>query len=417
MSSALVKKVKQYASDIVINNLDEDSFLDYAQKLESLRKRIKDYDNAMHTFLQEEVDLYKQKEQNGQSIDKFNIETIEMAKKLLENAKQIRRNNTKKTSKVDTNILTAPTFFVGKKKELLNYAKEGKPLTFVQDGVKSVTYENVKGYLLTYNDARTLFALLDLLSEQGNGNKLSFTKYQLLNKMNLVDGGRQYQIVSESLEKLRNTFILLHQAYDIKERQRFRSSRFPLISSEHFQVDTKNEKVISTTHEIEFSDYVCESIQNGNYSLISLALWDEIETDSGKGVYSMITGISNMENNEEYVKEGIFEIPINIVYKHLKLENPKPAKNKDIVEKGCNELQDIEVIEEFYFKKAGNRVTSIVIKPSQWLNELLSKKKHLPSVEQLDLPLELNSSADADKNLPEIKQIKLETLLDEETDK
>lgn len=419
MSSALVKKVEQFATLIVEKNLNEDCYEEYAEKIESLRKyRIKDYDKALSVFLQSELDLYKQKESNGQSIDKADIKALETAKKLLENAKQIRRNNTTQTSKVDTNILTASPFFVGRKRDHLKNAKEEKAITFVHDGVKSLTYHNVKGHLLTYNDAKTLFALMDMLSEQGNGNVLSFTKYQLLNKMNVVDGGRQYQIVSESLEKLRNTFILLHQAYDIKERKRFESERFPLIKSEKFIIDTdkKGEKVLSTTHKIEFSDYVCESIHNGNYSLISLALWDEIETDSGKGVYSMITGISNMENNEIYIRDGIFEIPINIVYKHLRLENPKPAKNREIVEKGCNELQNIEVIQEFYFKKSGNRVTSIVIEPSQWLTDLLSKKRHLSSIEQLDLPLSLSTDAAAleDGATSSFEQLNLSIILEED---
>ncbi|MED4284749.1 replication initiator protein A [Priestia megaterium] len=390
-SSALIKKVEQFATTIVSKNLDESSIEEYAQKVESIKKyRTKDYDKSLSHFLQKEVDIYKDKESNGNNFDKSTVKILDTAKKLLAMAKKIRRNN-RQASKVDTNILTASPFFVGRKRELIKQGKERGYISFEHNGVKKLTYENKLGELLTYNDAKTLFALFALWDEQGKDDWLSFTKYQLLNKMNLVDGGRQYQIVHESIEKLKNTWVVLHEAYFIEKGKRDVTKEFPLIIGHNSITESfDNGNLKSTTYEIRFSEFIYKSIQNGNYSLISLALWDEIDSDSGKAIYSMISGISNMEDNSQYLQDDMFVIPLNVVYKHLKLENPKPAKNREVVEKGCAELQSIEVIKEFNIEKVAPKTFNLVIEPSDWLNNILSKKKVLPNVEQVNLPLLMN---------------------------
>ncbi|WP_456364196.1 replication initiator protein A [Priestia aryabhattai] len=387
-SSALIKKVEQFATNIVSKNLGENALEEYAHKVASIKKyNTKDYDKSLSHFLQKEVALYKEKESNSKNFEKAKVHIVETSKKLLEMTIKIRRNN-RETSKVDTNILNAPPFFVGRKRELIKQGKEKGYISFEHNGVKKLTYENKLGELLTYNDAKTLFALFALWDEQGNDDWLSFTKYQLLNKMNMVDGGRQYQIVHESIEKLKNTWVILHEAYFVEKRKRDVTKEFPLIIGHNSITDSfENGNLKSTTYEIRFSEFIYKSIHNGNYSLISLALWDEIDSDSGKAIYSMISGISNMEDNSQYLKDGNFEIPVNTVYNHLKLENPKPAKNKEVVEKGCAELQSIEVIKEYSFEKVGPKTYNLVIEPSDWLNNILSKKKHLSNVEQVDLPL------------------------------
>lgn len=388
MSSALTKKVEQYASSIIKKNTtpDLDIISEYAEKIEAIKKyRQKDYEKALKEFLEDELNLYKQKENSGKTIDASSFYILDISKKILEKATQIRRENNRKTSKVDTNILTAPCFFVGRNRELIREGKEKGFITFEQNGVKQLTYHNYQGELLTYNDAKTLIALFALWDEQGYENKVAFTRYQLLNKMNLVDGGRQYQIVSDSIEKLKSTWVILHAAFDVEKGKKGVTRESPLLYEHNTFDNTENGGIRSTVYEIRFSDFMYQSVLNGNYSLISLALFDEIDTDSGKAVYSMITGISNMEDNSLYFNNGFFKLPIDIVYKHLKLENPKPAKNKDIVEKGCIELQNIEVIEEFEFEKNGNRVSSLVIRPSKWFNDLLQKKKQLNSIEHINL--------------------------------
>lgn len=393
--ATFTEKVEQFATNIVENKLGESSFSETAKKIESMRKyKIKDYDSALSHFLQEQLSLYQQKESNGMVINKTTIETLEVAKKLLETVKEIRRENNRQISKVDTNILTASPFFVGGSRELKKEGKEKGYITFEQGGLRKLTYHNEQGRLLTYNDAKTLFALFALWEDQGQDGYISFTEYQLLNKMNMLDGGNQYKILRESLEKLRSTSVVLQEAYDIESGQRFVTERFPLIIANKFTIDKDNNgNVRSKLYEIQLSPLIYKSMQNGYYSLISLALWDEIETDSGKGIYSMISGICNMESNSEYIREdGSYELPAKLVYDQLKLERPKPSQSKLTVENACQELKNIEIIDEFYFKSEGKRnvVKSLVIKPSNWLIDILSRSKNnsIGGTRQLKLQLD-----------------------------
>lgn len=392
--ATLAEKVEKLANDLVKKEMNESNFLDAAKKIEGMKKyKIKDYDTAFSHFLQQEVELYKQKEKNGKVIGKESIETIDTAKRILDQAKQIRRDRNKQTSKVDTNILTASPFFVGRNRKLIEEGKEKGYIAFEQGGIRKLTYHNDQGSLLTYNDAKTLFALFALWEEQGQTGWLSFTEYALLDKMNMGYGGRQYQILRDSLEKLRSTSVVLQEAFDIQSGKRYITERFPLIIADKFTLDEdESGRVRSKLYEIQFSPYIYESIQNGYYSLISLALWDEIGTDGGKAIYSMISGICNMDSNNDYIREdGSYELPVKTVYKQLKLENARNAFNKTVVERACEELKSIDVINEYYFKSVGSRVHSLVIEPSQWLNDVLSKSinnsKTINLSKQLNLPI------------------------------
>ncbi|MGF9891648.1 replication initiator protein A [Priestia megaterium] len=394
--SVFSDKVKEFAAELIQNDKkdDEIAFLEAAKRIEAMRKfKLTDFKVAKDLLQEEELKLYKQKEKNGKVIEKSVIETIETAVKLVEKARELRRVNSRLTSKVDTNILNATPFYPGRSKKLIDQGKKQGYITFEQEGVRKLTYHNDMGLLLTLNDAKTLFALFALWDDQGQNSWLSFTEYQLLDKMNMGYGGRQYQMLRDSLEKLRNTSVVFQDAYDIKTGTRYVTERFNLIIADREFIDEdQSGRVRSRKYEIQFSPHIYESIENGYYSLISLALWDELRTDTSKAIYSMISGIGNMANKEEYIREDqTYLLPINVVYKQLKLESPKPVRNKEVVERACEDLVNAEVIEKFYFmgSEKGNRVHSLVIKPSEWLINILSKTKQKPLIngEQLNLPL------------------------------
>src|SRR5690625_369067 len=91
-----------------------------------------------------------------------------------------------------------------------------------------MSYENQSGKLLTTNDAKTLLGLFALWSDQGFGDWVTFTEFQLLRKLNMDTGGRQYEMLRDSLNKLRETSLVLHEAYDKEKGTRFVTERFQL---------------------------------------------------------------------------------------------------------------------------------------------------------------------------------------------
>src|SRR5699024_6181503 len=106
-----------------------------------------------------------------------------------------------------------------------------------KSGVRKITYENDLGIMLTMADAKTLFALFSLWEEQNFSEWITFTEYKLLNKMNLKDGGEQYKNIRNSLEKLRNTSVIMKEAYDREKGKRQVTNRFKLIIADKFTED------------------------------------------------------------------------------------------------------------------------------------------------------------------------------------
>ncbi|MDA1674686.1 replication initiator protein A [Bacillus cereus group sp. TH152-1LC] len=348
--------------------------IEAAEKIESIKKfKIKDYESVINFFINEKLKLYEIKERKGGIVDKTEKTIFDIGKILIEKTKERRRERNRQTSHFDTNILSHAPFFVGgsrKRKE--KAAKEGHIL-IDKSGLRKMTYQNDLGMLLTCNDAKTLAALFALWGEQGMGETVKFTEYQLLDKLNAGIGGKQYQIIRDSLEKLRNTSVVLQEAYQLSEGKRTITERFQLIIADTFIVDEdEHGRVRSKEYSVAFSPYIHKSFQDGYCTLISLAVFDELETDAAKAIYLMISGMKDMDSNDAFIKlDGTLEIPITPVYETLFLENTK-SKNKIVVEKACEELKDIDVISDFYFSGKGRTVNSLVIEPSEWLRDVLS---------------------------------------------
>lgn len=125
-----------------------------------------------------------------------------------------------------------------------------------------MTYQNNLGHMLTMADAKTLIALFSLWEEQDYGEWVTFTEYQIVDRLDMGMGGRQYQLVRNSLDKLRNTSVVFQEAYEIETAQ---------------------------------------------------------------ALYVMISGIASMESTSKYIKEdGVYEIPLEEVYGTLFLEDRNP---------------------------------------------------------------------------------------------
>lgn len=82
-----------------------------------------------------------------------------------------------------------------------------------------MTYQNNLGHMLTMADAKTLIALFSLWEEQDYGEWVTFTEYQIVDRLDMGMGGRQYQLVRNSLDKLRNTSVVFQEAYEIETAQ------------------------------------------------------------------------------------------------------------------------------------------------------------------------------------------------------
>lgn len=359
------------------NLITELGIIEVATKIESTRKfKIKEYENVYNYFMAEKVKLYENIDLKGGSIDRQQKATLDVGIKITEKAKELRRERNRQTSRFDTNILShAPFFAGGSKKRKAEAAKEGSIL-IDKTGLRQMSYRNDKGVLLTCNDAKTLAGLFSIWEEQGWEDKVRFTTYQLVEKLNMGIGGKQYDIVAESLEKLGKTSVVLQEAYIRSEERTTITERFPLIIGEITKkVTDASGRVRSHENIIEFSPYIKKSFKDGYFTLISLAVFDELETEAAKAIYLMVSGMQGMDKKEEYIKpNGVLEIPLTTVYETLFLENSK-SKNKMAVERACEELKHIDVISNYYFVAEGKKLKALAIEPSEWLKGVLSNDK------------------------------------------
>lgn len=373
------KKVRDMKDDNPFGYVDGIDTL--AQSLEeNTQFHVKDYKAVINYFMDKELHIYKTEK------DKKEVEikavVYDMCKQVIEKALKYRRERNKKTSKVETNLLTHAPYFVGGSRKRKKKGREEGYILIEKSGVRKITYENDLGIMLTMADAKTLFALFSLWEEQNFSEWITFTEYKLLNKMNLKDGGEQYKNIRNSLEKLRNTSVIMKEAYDREEGKRQVTNRFKLIIADKFTEDFNYKgEIKSKTYEIQFSPYINTSLKSGYYSLISLTIFNDLELETAQGIYLMFVGINNMDRNEKYFnRQQNFEIPLEEVYESLFIESEK-HKRKGVVERGCEELKDVGVLDDFYFKNLKKKNESVVLVLSEWQRGVLNKKEQLGDLE------------------------------------
>ena len=371
-----------------VKKMMEDNPFGYVDGIDTLAKKleentqfhVKDYKAGINYFLDRELYIYKTEKDQKEVEDKTVV--YDVSKRVMEKAIKHRRERNKKTSKVETNLLTHAPYFVGGSRKRKKKGREEGYILIEKGGVRKLSYQNDLGIMLTMADAKTLFALFSLWEEQGFSDWITFTEYKLLNKMNLKDGGEQYKNIRNSLEKLRNTSVVMREAYDKEGGKREITNRFKLIIADKFTEDFNYKgEIRAKTYDIQFSPYINTSLKSGYYSLISLTIFNDLEIETAQGIYLMFVGINNMDRNDKYFnKQGNFEIPLEEVYESLFIESDK-HKRKGLIEKGCEELQDVGVLDDFYFKYLKKKNESIVLVLSDWQRSVLNKKEQLGEIE------------------------------------
>ena len=361
------------------SELDTYSIEQICKKVEKIRKyRVRDFEAALSYF---KNIIYFMKEESGISLgDKElkRLNVLEQSKIVIELIINNRRERNRAIS-VDTNILTHAPYFVGGSRTRKKEARDQGHILLEKGGIRTVTYENDTGEMLTMEDVQTLLALFYIWEKQGFGEWVTFTEHQILAAMNLTVGGKQYKQIRNSLNKLWNTSIVMHQAYDVEKGRREVTERFKLVvaDKETKEYHSTNGSLRSKTYDIQFSNYLGDSIKGGYYSFISLVVFNELEVDTARGLYLMMTGLNDMDRNDKYVRnDRSLEIDLKEVYSTLGIESA-PYRNRQLVEKGCEELQEAGVLDEFHFDYKGNRAVKLYLYPSEWHLSMINKKDKL----------------------------------------
>lgn len=391
----LVSKIEEISSELLnINKEVSDKDLENAaMTIEKFKKfRIKDYESAINYFNAQGFELFNSSDKN---VDRSKMTAIDLSKNIAVKGKSIRKaKNRSNASNVDTNILTHTPFFAGKPDKIKEKAEKGKPFIIDKEGHRKTTIQNDAGEVLGMPDAKTLTALFAIWSEKGTDDWFTFTEYQLLEKMNMAKGGKQYRMVKQSLEKLRLTSIVMQEAYNIKERKRTVTERFPLIIGEKFIIDEDEEtgRVKSKEYQIQFHQNLRTSYQNGYKTLISLPVFDELDNESAISIYLMLSGMNNMDGKDVYLKpDGRFEVPLQVIYENNMYSGPD-KKKKQTVDRAIGELIKAEIVSEYSYIKDGRTPVAVSIEPSPWFKTFInSDETNKGKIEQITLELNDNN--------------------------
>src|SRR5699024_1819237 len=77
--------------------------------------------------------------------------------------------------------------------------------------------------------------------------------------------------------------------------------------------------------------------------------------------------------DEYYTSKGEYIISLEKVYETLFIESNKYMR-KSIIEKGCEELKDVGVLKDYYFKNVGSKNEKLVMCTTEWQEDLLGKR-------------------------------------------
>ncbi|MFP3727113.1 replication initiator protein A [Priestia filamentosa] len=371
----LVEKVREASIQIIAENgtdISSEVVREVAQKIEKTSKlKVKEFDNVNYYITQEKLKLYEAGIKSG--VDKQEKAIYDISGDILNYAKEFRRERNKETSRIETNILSHAPFFAGGNHQLKRRAKAEGHVILDKSGLRKMTYENNLGAFLTCNDAKTLAGLFSLWSEQGSQEKVTFREYQLLERLNMDKGGKQYTLLRHSLAKLENTDVVFREAFELGKGQRTVTESFKLITAKTLTEDKDAKgRIINRELSLEFSPRIRKSFKEGYFTLISLALLDELESEAAKALYLMISAMQGMDRREEYLLEdGKLKIPLVTVYETLFLQNTN-FKNKTAVEKACEELKHHDIITEYELDPPGRRAKYLIIMPSSWVRDAIS---------------------------------------------
>lgn len=306
-------------------------------------------------------------------INKRQFKINELSRRIITKVKDLRAEKNRQINRVDTNLLTHSPFFIGGKRKQV---EEGNKVLIDKNGLKQLTYENHKGKFLSMFDAKTLFALFGIWEDQGKKEWFSFNEYELLQRMNLDrGGGKQYKMVRDSLETLRSTEVVLKEYYEKAKGRTIITKSFYLVTARNLiENEQEDGKIRSREYQFQFSPYILQSLNEGYYSLVSLAILDELKLDSSKGLYitlSALKGMTPEEQSKFYHGDSFYEIPLETLYHHLHLTDIE-RKNKATIKKACEDLKSLEIISDYKLAGEGRKADSIRLYPSKWFNDLMS---------------------------------------------
>jgi hypothetical protein len=392
MSVKLVKQLNTYVNKIlqqeqqhghVVDRQIEDLIQEAAK---SLQTRISELQQLKFEVQEQELLLLREKDK----LDTHELSRFDYSRRIIEEAIRKRKESHRTPNyPIEKNFLEHGPYFAGHKK--LNILRpeelppEARVIKFEKHGFKALTYQNDRGQLLSLFDTRVFLGLHKLWEQNGKQKEFSFHGYELLEILNLAKGGRNYTVLEESLNTLYATSVIMHQFYIRNEKKHIISEKFHLIQGQmDHTILREDEKIRSKFYRIAFSDYLQDSLHEGYVSYISLAMLEDLQTETAQALYLMLNSIP-------LIKKGYYEMPVDKICKHIGIdETQAPNKIKTTLTSACEQLIKTDIIQNRLFHTDDTNTTYLRMYPTEWfikLNRPIGMLEEVSSHEQLKLLL------------------------------
>ncbi|MGV3465346.1 MAG: replication initiator protein A [Heyndrickxia sp.] len=392
MSAKLMKQLNSYVNKIL--QLEQHHGYDVDRQIKdliheaakSLQTRISELQQLKFEVQEQELLLMREKEK----LETHELSQFDYSRHIIEEAIHKRKESHRIPNyPIEKNFLEHGPYFAGHKK--LNVLRseelppEARVIKFEKHGFKALTYQNTRGQLLSLFDTRVFLGLHKLWELNGKKKEFSFHGYELLEILNLSKGGKNYTVLEESLNTLYATSVIMHQFYIKNEKKHIISEKFHLIQGQmDHTILREDEKIRSRVYRIAFSDYLQNSLHEGYVSYISLAMLEDLQTETAQALYLMLNSIP-------LTKEGYYEMPVDKICKHIGIdENQAPNKIKTTLNNACEQLIKTDIIQNRLFHIDDTNNTHLRMYPTEWfikLNPPIGTLKEILPHEQLKLLL------------------------------
>ncbi|WP_162924830.1 plasmid replication initiator TrfA [Rubrobacter indicoceani] len=263
------------------------------------------------------------------------------------------RAETRHIVKAEGNFEDLPYFTVGNQSNsegVLEYraeikAADGKVLKQIWT-VRAPSGLGLPGSL----DQDVYVALLQIIDRQGGipeGGVLSFSMYELMQLLGRTVGGRDYQQVKRSLERLNGTMIHSKNAFYVKRTQSFLNDKtFKLLDyAEYSEATDASGRSVERMH-VKLSDYFIESYNSDYLKGLDTDFYYSLNSAVAKRLYRFI---DKKRNNRFQWEVDLFSlrdrIPLSSNYRYpSKIKEKLDPAHDELIDKGFLESVSINVM-------------------------------------------------------------------------
>lgn len=251
------------------------------------------------------------------------------------------------------------------KKKKVTPSEEGD--TLVRDNRRTRIYHPANKEL-TLQDAKVLIGIHKLWEESGKQKAFEFTIYSLAKAMNRDTGGKTYNEIWQSLEVLQDSkfeFCYYYEKGIIDSLDRINI----------LQAIGRRDR--NSTFKIMFSDMIYRSLQSGAIAYLSLAILEDLKTDTAQNLYLFLPA---------QVGQGITRWPLEEISNLMGSKAPRPYFKRKAVEEACKNMVEISLLESYKIHEDETGTTYLEVTPSNLLLMSTNMAKQVEA-QQLSLPI------------------------------